>query len=659
MKRFKHWMLSFALLASLLPVQVAQAADQKEPPQIDAGRDFSIARAADGTVWTWGMNDKGQIGDGTTTDRKDPEQVEKLKDMVDVSAGERHALALSKDGTVYSWGSNSNGQLGDGTAKDRTEPIKVKKLSKVIAVEAGGNHSMAIKEDGTLWAWGNNDRNQLGDGTVSNRSTPVQIKGIKDAKALALGPHHTLVLKKDGTVWAVGQNDGGQIGDGSYGHAMKFVNVKDLTDVVSIATGMSHALAVKKDGTVWAWGRNVDGQVGDGTPDSKNQPLQVEGLEKVVRVAAGNDSSYAIDEEGMVWSWGSNYMGTLGLGTDKIYTQTTPMQASDLSDVVQLDGGLLHAIVLKKDGTVWGMGKNAEGQLGNGGGKEAYSPIPVSELNIGEGNGNDPDNPPPSQRMTATGGEETVLVENAPPGRKVILFQWDYYSIVNHGMKEADDSGKVKFTKLPPGDGYYAALWSLGSPVGFTPIVKVTPEKNDALIEEGSLYTEARPNGTTTEIFISGKILDSSVKTVEISFAGVKAEATINGDQFVLRKSYVTDQLTDTCIVEAETSGKKKKQRLIFPVERDLVKDDTLMGKSLSLGSSIYVNGDIGRYGIGDVYLVGGSSKGKITNINKNDSRFELVIELKQGVKPEDVQLVFTSNPYGFEVMRLLPLERF
>ena len=144
-----------------------------------------------------------------------PVQVSGLSGVQAIVAGTAHALALKNDGTVWAWGANSNGQLGDGTGTDRSTPVQVTGgMAGVTALAAGVTHSLAAKNDGTVWAWGGNDAGQLGDGSTTDHSTPVQVSGgLVGAVGLAAGTYHSLAVKNDGTVWAWGGNDLGQLGD--------------------------------------------------------------------------------------------------------------------------------------------------------------------------------------------------------------------------------------------------------------------------------------------------------------------------------------------------------------------------------------------------------------------------------------------------------------
>ena len=147
---------------------------------IAGGFSYTIALKSDGTVWTWGLNNFGQLGDETTTImRATPIQVSGISDVTAIAGGYAHTIALKSDGTVWAWGYNYYGQLGDGTnTKMSTTPVQVSGLSDVIAIAGGYAHTIALKSDGTVWAWGQNDSGQLGDGTSTNRTTPVQVSGI-------------------------------------------------------------------------------------------------------------------------------------------------------------------------------------------------------------------------------------------------------------------------------------------------------------------------------------------------------------------------------------------------------------------------------------------------------------------------------------------------
>jgi alpha-tubulin suppressor-like RCC1 family protein len=180
---------------------------------VSGGTGWSQALQSDGTVWAWGSNYYGQLGIGSLIDFSlAPVQVSELHGVVGIAAGFAHAFAVKNDGTVWAWGDNYYGQLGDGTTAGRFLPVQVNGLSGMVAVASGGSHSLALKSDGTVWAWGENSVGQLGDGTITSRLSAVQVSDLSGVVAVAAnGSAHSLALKSDGTVWAWGSNSSGQL----------------------------------------------------------------------------------------------------------------------------------------------------------------------------------------------------------------------------------------------------------------------------------------------------------------------------------------------------------------------------------------------------------------------------------------------------------------
>jgi C1A family cysteine protease len=193
-----------------------------------------------------------------------------------IAAGYRHTLAIKSDGSLWAWGSNDFGQLGDGTNTDRNAPVQVGTAKDWAAVSAGETHTVALKADGSLWAWGSNDHGgQLGDGTDTNRNIPVRVGNAADWAAVSAGWGHTVALKTDGSLWAWGLNSSGQLGDDTDTNRNVPVRVGNAADWTAVLAGGYHNLALKADGSLWAWGYNGYGQLGDGTNTSKNIPVHV------------------------------------------------------------------------------------------------------------------------------------------------------------------------------------------------------------------------------------------------------------------------------------------------------------------------------------------------------------------------------------------------
>jgi YD repeat-containing protein len=214
--RFKYqvirtsvWCLILLLMSTLFPTTTIFASPGTSYSSVIAGgREHTIALKNDGTVWTWGYNGSGQLGDGTALDnsasRSAPIQVSGLSGVVAIAAGENYTIALKNDGTVWTWGATPGGSL----------PVQVSGLSGVKAIAGGAQHLIALKNDETVWTWGSNDFGQLGT-TTPGSLTPLQVSGLSGVKAIAAGGFHTIALKNDGSVWTWGMNRKGQLGDGT------------------------------------------------------------------------------------------------------------------------------------------------------------------------------------------------------------------------------------------------------------------------------------------------------------------------------------------------------------------------------------------------------------------------------------------------------------
>lgn len=329
--------------------------------RITANETHSLAIKPDGTLWGWGRNQYGQLGDGTAINRFTPVQAA-ISDVTQVSTGTTHTLAVKSDRTVWSWGLNSSGQLGDGTTTGRLTPSAVPNLTAVLAVAGSQFHSLALKSNGTVWAWGWNGGGRIGDGTFVQRNSPVQVVGLTNVIAITTGLSHSVALRSDGTVWTWGDNSWGQLGDGTFNDNPTPVQVTGLTNVVAISSGGLHNLALKSDGTIWGWGYNANGELGDGTGTVRPTIVRAGNLTNIIAIASGETHSLAVKSDGTVWAWGRNLNGQLG---DASTTQRlTPVQVSGLTGGLAVFGGSTFSMALKSDGSMRVWGDNAFGQFG-------------------------------------------------------------------------------------------------------------------------------------------------------------------------------------------------------------------------------------------------------------------------------------------------------
>ncbi len=303
----------------------------------------SYARKSDGTVWAWGANGVGQMGSGAASaDITAPVKIAALSKIGDISASPYHALAVKSDGTVWAWGRNSNGQIGNGSNTDALSPVQVSGIGKAVKVAAGAFHSLALKSDGTVWAWGYNGYGELGDNTTTSSNAPVQVVGLTNVVAISAGEVHSLALKADGTVWAWGSNQSGQFASGTVTSSSVPVQLPNLSGVTQIAAGGYHSVFLKSDGTVWAGGYNASGQVGDGTTTNTPVAHQVIGLANSAQIAAGESHTVALNADGTVWAWGLNTDGELGDGTTN--SSSVPVQVQGLTNQTYIAAGFQHSL---------------------------------------------------------------------------------------------------------------------------------------------------------------------------------------------------------------------------------------------------------------------------------------------------------------------------
>ena len=388
---------------------------------ISAGDGFQGVIDEKGTLWMWGYNCFGQLGNGgggDTTyystahyfsreeDRTRPCQttpVQVLEDVVSVSCGRYHAAAVKADGSLWTWGLNYAGQLGNGgegnavyeqplPAPPGTKPatiphpyqtVPTKVMDGIAAVSCGETHTAAVGTDGSLWIWGDNDHGQLGNGrsgNVGSRVGPLEefsnvpIKVMEDVSSVSCGAYATAALKRDGSLWMWGDNAGGCLGLGSRG-GVETSPRKIMDGVAAVSCGQDITMIVKTDGTVWSCGTGtLMGELGTGASGGRS--------DRFVSIGTNASSCDAfgayVEKSGRLFTWGNNTYGALGLpyrGERLVspnvgflgYYMALPSLVEGISDVAAVSRGSSNSLAVKTDGTVWVWGDNEEGQLGNGG----------------------------------------------------------------------------------------------------------------------------------------------------------------------------------------------------------------------------------------------------------------------------------------------------
>jgi hypothetical protein len=262
---------------------------------VTAGQNFSAAVGQDGSLWTWGINDAGQLGNGRSgpgTWVSTPTRVPGISNVTAVAQMYHHTVALTADGSLFAWGQNLNGQLGNNTRTSSNVPVKVAGIANVVSIGVENFTSIASKADGTVWAWGAGA--VVSGDSFADSTVPVQVAGLSNVASVAAGRGFALALRRDGTAAGWGANDSGQLGDGTTVNRPTPVDVKDLRGATALAAGLGQGLALLADGTVKAWGANKDGELGTAGAATVLTPTTVGGLTGIAAIAAGNEYQVAI-----------------------------------------------------------------------------------------------------------------------------------------------------------------------------------------------------------------------------------------------------------------------------------------------------------------------------------------------------------------------------
>ncbi|MHA7963918.1 stalk domain-containing protein [Paenibacillus sp. CAU 1782] len=370
----KRLVFAIAILLLLLPflqpgvLKAASDHDAGGWKSIAAGVTHNLGVKWDGTVWSWGAGPAELFGDhtGARTTQDIPLQIKGLSSIIAVSAGGSHSLALKDDGTVWAWGDNTEGELGDGTKsvyngatrsyianENKAVPVQVEGLRDVVSIASGFADSYAIKSDGTVWAWGS----LLG-------TKPLQLTAFDDIKSISVGYGHLVALKKDGTVWQR-DYDLPSVRNGvsqSLG-TPTLTQIKGISDVVAIAAGGGTTHVLRSDGSVWGWGYNGEGEIGDGTTFDRPNPVKITGVQDVKAIASSAGGPFYLKQDGSVWSNGSNLGGQLGIGSYE--NRLRPGKIPGLAKIKQIasSGIGFRAMAIRQDHALfsWGNGYVGDG----------------------------------------------------------------------------------------------------------------------------------------------------------------------------------------------------------------------------------------------------------------------------------------------------------
>ena len=293
--------------------------------------------------------------------------------------GEIHNVATGSDGTVWAWGANAFGVLGNGSTNEAHTPVQVSGLASVKALGGRGYHTLAVDAGGSVWGWGWNSQGELGNGTTNATTVPVKVVGLTNPAMVSAGYKFSLALLPDGTVFQWGH---GRV----IGNSFTPVQTPGLSNIIAISAGWDQALALTSDHTVFAWELNGYGEVGDGSTISRTNPVPITALSNIVAVSGGDWHSAALGADGTVWQWGRNDVGQLGNGVTNNLPHSLPARIlldnnnAGFSNIVMVAARDWHNIAVKADGSVWQWGANDQGQCGDNSTADRWRPVQVTGL---------------------------------------------------------------------------------------------------------------------------------------------------------------------------------------------------------------------------------------------------------------------------------------
>ena len=339
---------------------------------------------SDGTLWTWGRNDSGMLGHNDTNHRSSPVQLPGTTWSSDWGkiTGTSYAMmgAVKTDGSMWTWGNNAKGQLGQNNTTTYSSPKQIPGTTW-STIHSAGYSMIATKTDGTLWSWGYNDDGQLGLNNRSYYSSPTQIPGTTwDTNINSFGGNYncSMAIKTDGTLWSWGYNFLGALGQ-NQAMPVRYsspVQVPGTTWSQIIPTGQG-SMALKTDGTIWGWGTNVGGALGQNNETQYSSPVQIGDQTNWVSISTGHQAKAAINTSGQLWVWGDNEEGNLGQNNLTQYSSPIQIPGTNWAHC-NIGDGEKRCLATKTDGTLWTWGDGMQGQMGNStAGNPAHYSSPV------------------------------------------------------------------------------------------------------------------------------------------------------------------------------------------------------------------------------------------------------------------------------------------
>ena len=335
-----------------------------------------LSNTLTGSVFSWGFNDSGSLGDYSVISKITPVAVCGSHKFKYIAAGNASAYGIDYDGLAWAWGGNSEGQLGNNSVNNESTPVVVGGREHTFCKVYGAGTGVAMVDiNGETWAWGLNDNGQLGDNTVTNQSTPVLILGKHLFKEVIVHMQHSLAIDFEGQAWGWGNNTYGQLGNNSTTHEKTPIAICGNHTFCHITPSVNGSSAIDNHGKAWTWGNNTIGQLGNNSVIDYSTPVAVCGNHTFCEISGGDSFNLALDNHGQAWGWGNNYKGVLGINSTVSYS--TPVAVYGNHTFCHIKSDTNGGIAIDNNSQLWSWGHNDYGQLGDGTTSSRSTPVAV------------------------------------------------------------------------------------------------------------------------------------------------------------------------------------------------------------------------------------------------------------------------------------------
>ena len=482
--------------------------DSKYASQIAGGDGYAAVLKADGSIWGFGYNSDGQLGNDKLAPINVPSQTNILATYKQIKAGKKFTVALREDGTVWAWGDNTYGQLGQGNRVSAKKPVQVQSLTNIVSIAAGDNHAIAIDNLGNVYTWGLNSKGQLGNGTTQTVSMPEKITGLDNQMVkIAAGGNLSAIIDSTGDVYVFGDNSKEQIEEFKYNYdqygqkimpplnmyVSQPVKVQTIENAVKVQCLQTGIVVLKTDESVVRTTKYA-------SQTNAEKTIIADG--EMVDISGTNESVVLLDKNGESYTYGDNSKGQAGIGGTSANVTLKKVQMVEAKTYLTIGAGYKNNYIIDTEGFVYGAGSNEYGQLGNSSYDDSYNFTLIGDRKF---------EIVPDARIMKQPEEETVkIISNIfnvfnHNERKLTDYDWKSNNTdvvtVNNGILTSQDMGVATITATDKVTGATATALRVVQPLDEQRIENITVNDKTAKVSGENKYAvsvEKRADGTGT-----------------------------------------------------------------------------------------------------------------------------------------------------------------